>query len=251
MPLGVAWWLRNAPQEDVLQTFADLNLNVAELRAETDKTTTLGPRKACNIEKVLVLLRRAETLEQQYQEWFNSLPSTWDVRTVAWVERGEADLSTAEVHPGRVDSYGEFWMAYSLNIARSSRLFIWTTILRCVAWLGGVERDYRITEEYTTASRVCSEIIGDIVSSIPFVFGGSNEEDASGVWSPQFACGTTDKSTPRGLAGLFVMWPIFSAASSDFATQSQRRYLRGRLTYIAQTMGINQAEVLLKVSTLF
>jgi hypothetical protein len=44
------------------------------------------------------------------------------------------------------------------------------------------------------------------------------------------------------------MWPLFAAAASDFASPSQRIFLRGRLKHVAQIMGINQALILSEVS---
>jgi hypothetical protein len=64
-----------------------------------------------------------------------------------------------------------------------------------------------------------------------------------------FACGTNDP-TVKPLTGIFVMWPLFAAAASDFATPSQRIFLRGRLKHVAEIMGINQALILFEVTIL-
>jgi hypothetical protein len=232
--------------DDIIQSFAAVNLKMAALRADNDKTTTLKTHTAENVEKVLKLLRRAEALDQEYMDWIKALPATWTIRTVAWIDGEVPDLTTSLVHPGRVDAYGELWMAYKYNIVRACRLFIWTVILRCVAWLGD-PRDYRLTPEYTTASRICQQLIEDIVSSVPYFFGWNRDRDAAMADKSNFACGTTDYTAVRPLAGLFVMWPLFVAASSDFASPSQRIFLRSRLKYVAEIMGINQAIILFQV----
>jgi hypothetical protein len=43
------------------------------------------------------------------------------------------------------------------------------------------------------------------------------------------------------------MWPMFVAANSDFATPEQRAFVKGRLIYIAENLGINQADRLMQV----
>jgi hypothetical protein len=235
--------------DKIVQTFANINLKMAALRADTDQTTTLQIHSVENTEKVMKLLRRAEALDQEYLEWIKALPAGWEIKTVAWVDGDVKNLSTSLVHPGRVDAYGELWMAYKYNIVRACRLFIWTTILRCAAWLG-VPQDYRLTPEYTVAARICRQLIEDIVASVPYFFGWNSKNDGAMNARANFACGTNDDPAVKPLAGIFVMWPLFAAAASDFASPSQRIFLRGRLKHVAEIMGINQALILFQVAVL-
>lgn len=241
-------WMAVEADDSVVQTFASINLKMAALRADNDKTTTLKLHSAENTEKVLKLLRRAEALDQEYLDWIAALPAGWEIKTVAWVDGDVQDISTSLIHPGRVDAYGELWMAYKYNVVRSCRLFIWTTILRCAAWLG-YPHDYRLSPEYTTASRICRQLIEDIVASVPYFFGWNCENNSAMNARANFACGTNDP-TVKPLTGIFVMWPLFAAAASDFATPSQRHFLRGRLKHVAEIMGINQALILFGVTIL-
>ncbi|KUJ15368.1 uncharacterized protein LY89DRAFT_588204 [Mollisia scopiformis] len=239
-------WLGVQAYDSIVQSFATINLKMAALRADNDQTTTLKTHTADNVEKVLALLRRAESLDQEYIEWIKALPANWAIKTVSWIDDEVPDLENSVVHPGRVDTYGELWMAYKYNIVRGCRLFIWTVILRCVAWLGD-PRDYRLTPEYTTASRICQQLVEDVVASVPYFFGWNRDKDSAMVDRSQYACGATDYSSVKPLAGIFVMWPLFAAASSDFASPSQRVFLRGRLKFVAEMMGINQALILFQV----
>lgn len=239
-------WLGVEAYDDIVQSFAILNLKMAALRADNDQTTTLKTHTAENVEKVLKLLRRAEALDQDYMDWIKDLPPNWEIKTVSWIDGEVSDLENSLVHPGRVDAYGELWMAYKYNIVRGCRLFIWTVILRCVAWLGD-PRDYRLTPEYAMATRVCQQLVEDIVSSVPYFFGWNRTTNSAMADKSNFACGATDYTAVRPLAGLFVMWPLFAAASSDFASPSQRIFLRARLKYVAEIMGINQALIMWQV----
>lgn len=239
-------WMGVDDYDDIIHSFAAANLKMSILRADNDKTTSLKTHTAENVEKVLNLLRRAESLDQEYIDWIKALPASWTIKTVAWIDGEVPNLATSVIHPGRVDAYGELWMAYKYNIVRACRLFTWTVILRCVAWLG-VPCDYRLTPEYTTASRICQQLVEDIVSSVPYFFGWNRDKDRAMVEKSTFACGTNDYSTVKPLAGLFAMWPLFAAASSDFASPTQRIFLRGRLKHVAEMMGINQAMIMLQV----
>ena len=233
-------------EDPIVQSFAAVNLKMAALRADTNKTTILKLHSTENIGKVMKLLQRAQALDEEYLDWIKCLPPGWEIKTVAWVDSAVQNLSTSLVHPGRVDAYGELWMAYKYNIVRSCRLFIYTTILRCVAWLGKPQ-DYRLTPEYTTAARICRQLVEDIVASVPYFFGWNSENDGAMKARANFACGSNDDSGVKPLTGVFVMWPLFAAATSDFATPSQRIFLRGRLKHVAEIMGINQALILFEV----
>jgi hypothetical protein len=165
------------------------------------------PRTAINYEKVLKLLRRAEDLEEEYSKWFKSLPLSWEPKSEAWFEDEAMDYATSAFHPGKIDSYSEMWIAYHQNIARSSRIMIWTTVLRCVAWLGD-SRDYRLTPEYARAQQVCRTLIEDIVASCPFFFSWNKDKNVAMADKSFFACGTQDTESVKCLWGIFVMWPL-------------------------------------------
>lgn len=253
---SIEWWLKGVVEcreDDVMQKYASFNLKVAELRQDNDKTTTLSSQSPSNIEAVLSLLHRAQDLEKEYRKWYTSLPPEWKPNAIAWVDWNDlglsmgADLAQSLVHPGRVDAYRELSLAYAYNVARSSQILIWTTILRCVAWLAPGS-DYRITPEHKRAVQICSVLIEDIVASVPYFFGWNAETDPATATSNDRR-GIDDSI--KGVSGVFLMWPLFAACSSDFASESQRAFLRGRLTFIAENMGICQARILLSVSNVY
>lgn len=243
---GEEWWMSVPATDDHSHQFASLNIRVAKLRADNDKITSQRSRESRG--DVIALLRRAQDLEREYAGWFEGLTGEWAVKTVSWMEHQGLDLENSLVHPGKIDSYSQMWMSYHHNIGRSSRIFIWTTILRCIAWLcDGC--DYKLTEEYATGSQVCRGLIEDIVASVPFIFGWNKENDKAMQDRSCFACGTPEGGGVKSLWGIFVMWPIFTAAVSDFTLPSERIFLRGRLKYIAENMGVYQAAIILSVSS--
>ncbi|TVY12812.1 hypothetical protein LARI1_G009053 [Lachnellula arida] len=248
---SVDWWLTVSASDKIIAKFARLNLLVADLRAENTAVTSQIARTAANYENVLKLQRKAEVVEKEYVQWFKSLPPSWRPKFETWLgDRGIGyNYATSETHPGRIDSYSEMWIAYHQNIARSSRILLHVTILRCVAWLGDMN-DYTLTPEYAKAQQVCGALIEDIVASCPYFFGWSKDRNEAMVDQSFFACGesgnTDARAGPKALWGIFIMWPIYVAASADFVLPSQRLYLRGRLQYISESMGIHQASVLLK-----
>lgn len=141
---------------------------MSTVQADNKSTTKLAERSIENIEKVVDLLRRAERLERQYGQWIEALPSSWVARTSDWSEFEPSDLAASLVYPGKVYTFGDLWMANKYNVARSCRILIWSTILRCIAWLTG-PNDYMMASQYIEGSRKCRTLIKEITASVPFV----------------------------------------------------------------------------------
>jgi hypothetical protein len=245
--MGEEWWMSVPAKDGNSNAFARLNIRVANLRGDYRKITTSKSRTASDHEVVLRVLEKAKRLDKEYANWFESLEGPWATSPINWIDYQVPDLESSFVHPGRVDYYSEMWMAYHHNIGRSSRLFIWTTILRCVARLSGPQ-DYRLTAEYETASQVCRQLVEDTVASVPYIFGWNKENDDSMADKSSFACGSTNAPTVKSLWAIFVMFPLFAASVSDFVLPSERTFLRGKLKYINEVLGIHQASVLLRVN---
>ncbi|KAK0119613.1 hypothetical protein ONS95_011053 [Cadophora gregata] len=229
--------------DDREKCFSQLNVDMSQLQADNKVATKLAERSIENIERVINLLQRAKHLDQQYADWVAALPSSWVVQTSDWSEFEPSDVATSLVHPGRVYTFGDLWMANKYNVARSCRILIWSTILRCMAWLNG-PYDYMTTDEYLEGSRKCRNLIEDVTSSIPYYFG----------WTPKTSPATANlfehsveiQASMKGRASIFLLWPLYVAASSDFASPSERKYLRGKMKYIANNLGVNQAVIVLK-----
>ncbi len=243
---GVYWWMNRVPEDDVTQRYALLNLYVAELRADNNRITTLSTRIPSNTEIVLEFLTRAEELEKQYKDWQEMHASCWAPTTVAWIEDDESkDFSTMEAFPGRVETFTELTAGYRYNIARSSQILIWTSILRAESWTR-YPQDYRLSSTYSKARQRCIELIDGIIASVPYFLGWKGCPKGALSIEQQPPCGT--QSSAMGVGAFYVMWPMFVAANSDFATPEQRAFVKSRLVYIAENLGINQAHQLIKAS---
>jgi hypothetical protein len=226
------------------------------------------------MERVVNLQLRSRILEDDFQKWEASLPPLWQGKTVAWyddVAKARAvpwfneipqtfqSVELQKPYPGKIDLYTDLWVASSRNIARTSRLLIWTTLIRCTAWLCSPV-DYRITSDYARAVRTCEEIITEILASVcnyldldwrKWRTGDASLNNIDGLGQPfsplKFPVGESAMGN-RGVAGLFLLWPLISAASSDYCTPAQRQWIKGKLRFMGETMGINRATILSRVS---
>lgn len=240
------WWIADAAKDGPGAFVTQFLLRVAELRQEVNSVLPTSPREPYFFQKVLDLMRRSQAMEQEYRQWEETLPEEWRVKTVAWVDNVPGgDLMRAEVCPGRVDMFKDLFVATVWNNARVCRLFISGLIVRCAAWIC-YPVDYRTTPEYATCARVGVDMVVDILASIPYHLGWRLDENGTLIAGDLsgFDTGADDITSPKALGGFYCIWPLFCVISSDYATDNQRTWIRGRMNLIADVMGLNQARVI-------
>ena len=219
-------------------------------------------------------MRRSQDLDRAMVDWMASLPPHWRYRTLCWQNYvANTDYAHAEVFPGRVDVYSDVWIASMWNMARVTRLILASLTVRCAAWTCSPV-DYRTTPEYAHSARVCAEVISDVLASVPYHLGwhyrtrkrrgqggrgnrswdhadyededeGEEEQDEEQLSG--FGCGE-DEEGIKGLAGYFLTWPLACVMGQDYLTEDQRTWVRGRLRYIGDELGIRYANILAQVS---
>lgn len=232
-------------QEPSQRRFGELSLRAADLRVTVE--SYLGGWSPSHPsgdeptrEKIQSLMHDADVLEAEYEAHIASLPLAWKAMTLRYMTTSDPPIMGGIRYEGRVDAYADMFICYLLNWSRAARLYIRYCSLRCQAWLLGPEKDWRDTQQYSYAEALCKDLIDDIISSVPYVFGATRTV-------PNPVPGA--RYQPPSLAGVFCMWPVFAAASSDFTNDSQRSFLKQTLKYITEEMGIGQAAILAGVST--
>lgn len=248
--MGVDWWISDAVQDQVAAECQRINIKTSELRAEITRLMSTLARSPENIELMLALIRRAQTVDSECVRWMKNVPESWQWKSVAWEDSvPSGDFSRAEVFPGRVDVYRDFYIASVWNMVRVSRLVLASVIVRCAAWVCSPV-DYRTTPEYATAARTCVDTITDIIASVPYHLGWHLKPERKHLQEKQlsgFACGEEDAL--KGLAGYFLTWPLGCIQSQDYTTDAQRSWIQGRLRYIADELGVKYAHILCQVSS--
>lgn len=154
----------------------------------------------------------------------------------------------AEVFPGKVDMYSDVSIAHMWNQLRVARFFASGAIVRCAAWISSPV-DYRTTPEYAQAVRLCADLVTDIIASTPYHLGwrvGHGGVLKSGDFA-SFMSGDSGVTSAKAIGGFFMMWPLFAISNTDFISDSQRAWAKGRLMYVSETLGLNHAKVLSNV----
>ncbi|KAI0474985.1 hypothetical protein GGR56DRAFT_489489 [Xylariaceae sp. FL0804] len=254
--MGTEWWLTDAVKDPFAANSQRLMIKTGEIRAEVTRLMNNMTRTPDNVEIMLDMVRKAQTVDQEVLTWMRDVPDDWGYTTVAWEDQvpNGGDYARADVFPGRVDVYRDFWIASIWNSARTVRLILASLIVRCAAWVCSPV-DYRTTPEYATAARTCVDMITDIIASVPYQLGWRPRDDAyrrrQQPQPPQqqkkpnlggFACG--DEEASKGLAGYFLAWPLTCVNGQDYTTDAQRAWVLGRLHHIADVIGVKYAHVL-------
>lgn len=245
--MGVEWWISDSIKNRYGSECQRLNIRTAELRSEVNRLLATIARCPENIELLLDLIRRCQTVDQLHVKWSKDVPDYFRYEAVAWEDPiPNGDLATAEVFPGRVDAYQDLWVVSVWNLMRASRIILASLIVRCAAWICSPV-DYRTTPEYATAARTCVDVITDIIASVPYQLGyfSKRKELLERCNLSSFGCGQED--APKGLPGYFLTWPLTSVAGQDYATDAQRAWVKGRLAFIGNTLGVRYAHILNQV----
>ncbi|PSR85470.1 hypothetical protein BD289DRAFT_482697 [Coniella lustricola] len=251
------WWMSDAVKDTISAECQHIHIKTGELAAKVTQllgsanasSRTMMARTPDNMELMRELIKRAQVLDAECIRWMKKVPDGWQWRTVAWEDSVPGgDFARAEVFPGRVDAYGDFYIASVWNLARISRLVLACVVVRCAAWACSPV-DYRTTPEYATATRTCVDMITDIIASVPYHLGWHLKPERKHLLEKQlsgFACGEEDSL--KGLAGYFLTWPLGCIQAQDYTTDSQRQWIKGRLKYIADEMGVKYAHIICKLN---
>lgn len=260
-----SWLLHQTCPDAYVSRVATLTITCSEIRMQVDRLLTGGRRDPRRIQAVLDILRKAQAISKKLSDLDRPQNAVWRVGTTAGAARGkggrrplaagqgaagagqeEAAAAAAAVDPslGERYSFHNLYVCMIYCIIWTSHLFLTTCIFRCMAWLVSPD-EWRSGAEYEAAVEVTKRRVADICAALPYAcsWNGYNTGYAD------FVCGVASPSSPsKGVAGLCIFRPAFTAMMSDYATAEQKEYLEGRLRFLADGVGIKQATILLKVS---
>ncbi|RDW57012.1 hypothetical protein BP6252_13930 [Coleophoma cylindrospora] len=228
LDLPLDWWMSLSVPG--MHSSSDTNLKVVDLKSKVDLILTSRSRSLAKYEQVVQLARQAEALEEEYVTWIAGLDAPWLFKTIVWNDRLPEEDEDSMCFPGKVDLYGGMWMANIWNMTRACRLLLSQVHLRCVAWLYG-PRDYKTSPEYHKARVHCEILIADIIASVPNFLGGVPEidDDEGSTAGCAFPCGEGSRIVRKGVSGMFLLWPLSTAITSDFASVAQRKWMARKL----------------------
>ncbi|PHH79404.1 hypothetical protein CDD80_4857 [Ophiocordyceps camponoti-rufipedis] len=242
--MGADWWMNDTVRDEHASECQRLNIIIGEIRAEANRLLSTSTRSSDQVDHIIAMIKRCQAHDLACANWAKDLPDCFRWKTVAWEDNvPQGDYSKADVYPGRVDAYQDLWISSIWNMMRCSRIVLASIIVRCAAWISAPV-DYRTTPEYAAAARTCVDTITDIIASIPYQLGwfAKRRHLLERAQMSGFGCGEDDAQ--KGLGGYFVTWPLACVHGQDYATDSQRAWVQGRLEYIGSHLGVRYAHIL-------
>lgn len=211
--------------------------------------------------EVLQLMNISKLIDEKFAAWEASVPESWRYNTCASAFAGSRSdyPEKTEVYPGPAHCYYDIWVASTWNAYRTYRIFAQAIVLNCIEWLRPTTWGDANTFQYYSTTRILQQMVDDTCASVPFHLGISSSTAAEisfFVHSKKDFSILLDKSDlfkrQRGfhaLGGYYLVWPLFVAASVSCIPEIQKRWLRGRMTYIGARYGLNQATALAALGT--
>jgi len=158
--------------------------------------------------------------------------------------------------PSEIHIYPDFYIARVWNLYRVSRLIIQSILLRAATWLYLLPEAAGQHLENSRIEKVNGILVNDICASVPFLLGyelsqlkrpttNINSEDDKSTW-PQSSSSQIGNSKHTGRNSL--TWPLYLSCSVSSIPQTQQRWMRAQLQYIAEC-GEPQAKLVSKAQS--
>lgn len=225
-------WLESIPRKDPGLQLAKPNLRTACLCYEAQALFDSDSDDEWWIVKMLQIVKEAILIDLEYQEWTESLPAIWRKRNL----RKSGTTSTKEdntepishVFPQHV--YEDIYIAFISNNYRAARIHLHEVLLRCVSLIEShphAETSFNAEQTRIQSRAIISEMISDICASTSYCLGDIN---STGDLAP------TGYRMPLG--GYLVIWSHWRAYVSAPEGSKSKLWLRTKLEYISNSMGI-------------
>ncbi|KAL9116949.1 MAG: hypothetical protein Q9187_006519 [Circinaria calcarea] len=242
-------------KDNAANGLAALAMKLPSVRAAALRVFGL-PINAETAGEVLRLMKEVKLVDEEIAAWEAGIPESWNYNTCASTFT-MIDLDhpeTTEIYPGPVQCYCNVWVADIWNKYRTYRIFAQAIVLNCIEWLIPTAWGHVNTFQYHSSTRILQQMVDDVCASIPFHLGipsSTSAEISFFVHSRKDFDALFNPSDPfkrqrgfQALGGYFLVWPLFVAASVSCIPEIQKRWIRGRMTYIGARYGFNQSTTL-------
>lgn len=199
-------------------------------------------------DEIAHLLSRARRVDLELESWQRTLAETWSAEVM------DRDLALRvpahECYDGNLHFYRDPYIASMWNIYRVSRIVLHWIYGRCKAYEpaktgllnDGVEGSFT----YNIEDRSITDLVNEICATVPYYLG--YQEPMGAPRSTEEQMGSVRL---RALGGHFCMWPLYICANVPQVPAEQVKWIRDRLRFISDSLGIHLASVLALGETTF
>ncbi|KUJ19673.1 uncharacterized protein LY89DRAFT_580739 [Mollisia scopiformis] len=202
------------------------------------------------------IIRACESLDCELADWANNVSPA-----CSYIAATNLNPTTYSVVPSlffipdEIHRYSDFYAARIWNLYRVSRLIIHSILLRAESELCTRSQIDRETLKDIHSQKVVRTLVNGICASVPYLMGydlaqlkrptTSINSVADKMW-PQDSMVKVDKSKHTGRFSL--VWPLYLCSSVPSVPESQRRWMRAQLHWLAEN-GESYAKLLSKAQS--
>ena len=228
-PEDCVQWLRTSSYNGPIEKQCILIVEVVQLVACVENVTSSWP-EPLRTQKLYQILEQGKGIDQRLVLWADSLPSVWRYTSVP-------NKSTSTTIPKSIHIHEDLFAAAVWNSWRAVRIRLVQTLMAVTELLGEdtSDTDFRSV----TRRKTILDLAEDICCSTPYLLG---EIDGQGI----------PRGTAKGVAlgGYTLMYPLRIICTVNELPESIHDWVEIKLTYIADVLGIGQANLLVKLNKL-
>lgn len=208
---------------------------VADLRLKVARLIEFPDRSPSGIQSAMRILSTAQKFEWLVSQRFEAKKSG-----TLGTQRPLQTTTDHAMQRANVD-YRDWWSATRALNKHAFRLLLCHIIADISDWLN--EGTGLFQGSSAKAANTAKKDIETIMASLPYLCDRKSEE-YRGASSP---CGRDDLSSVEGITSLLIIWPLYLAGESRFATWAQKEQIQSRLGWIGDKMGVKHASGVSKV----
>jgi hypothetical protein len=190
------------------------------------------------------LIRVTEDLDHELAVWASNVPPGWSYSVATNLNTmSSPELSNSCYMPAEIHGYPNFYIARVWNLYRVARLIIQSILLRAASWLCFPGQNGWQHPKNTHIEKFSGQLVNDICASVPFLLGydlsqlkrptaNISSREGKFIWPQSSTCkvGQSGKNTGR----FSLIWPLYLSCSVPSISETQQRWMRAQLTWIAE-----------------
>lgn len=255
-PGGEGWIGGEFKDENAANRLTLLCIDLPSIRARASALIK-APYDTALVSEALNLLQQAQTVDENLQQWYETLPDTWQRQPVGIESGWAADaVADGEAWPGEQHVYPDVSIAGIINDYRVCRIFCQHVIIHCATWLQ-TNPEHELTSTYDRAAYIIQRTADDIAASVPFhlsydmqptaqMLGQERIGKSCLLFHPTGLCADSSRHVvaAEAFGGYSLVWPLYVAAHAETVPQAQKSWFLNRLEYIGTSFGLSNVQVL-------
>lgn len=153
-------------EENAANRLTLICIDLPNIRARANALSTT-PYDPAHESEARSIMEFAQMVDANLNDWYQTLPTEWQYRTVGMVYELPEDVSEAESWVGPQHAYHDVPLASIVNDYRVCRIFCQRVIMACVTWLSFGSQTPE-TNPYNNAILVIQQMVDEISACVTF-----------------------------------------------------------------------------------